>query len=77
MNQRDRKDEKMTGKRAPMKALRRVADGFRTPFARRRSRSGISGRERELTRAGTPADVTSIRAKSSRHGKSTADKWNQ
>jgi len=23
------------------------------------------------------ADVTSVRAKSSRHGKSTADKWNQ
>jgi hypothetical protein len=77
MNQRDRKDKQMTSKRAPTKALRRVTDSFRTPFARRRSRSGISGRERELTRAGTPADVTSIRAKSSRHGKSTADKWNQ
>jgi hypothetical protein len=25
----------------------------------------------------TPPDVTSVRAKSSRHGKSTADKWNQ
>jgi hypothetical protein len=27
--------------------------------------------------ARTPPDVTSARAKSSRHGKSTADKWNQ
>ena len=27
--------------------------------------------------AGTPQDVTDERAKSSRHGKMTADKWNQ
>jgi hypothetical protein len=27
--------------------------------------------------AGTPQDVTSERAKSQRHGKVTADKWNQ
>ena len=27
--------------------------------------------------ASTPPDVSSVRAKSQRHGKSTADKWNQ
>ncbi len=31
----------------------------------------------KVTDAATPPDVTSTRAKSSRHGKSTADKWNQ
>ena len=33
--------------------------------------------ERKLTQDGTPQDVTSTRAKSQRHGKVTADKWNQ
>jgi len=37
----------------------------------------MTSTEREVFRADTPADVTSVRAKSSRHGKSTADKWNQ
>jgi hypothetical protein len=31
----------------------------------------------KLAPAGTPQDVTSERAKSQRHGKVTADKWNQ
>jgi hypothetical protein len=33
--------------------------------------------EQEIYRAGTPQDVTSVRAKSQRHRKSTADRWNQ
>jgi hypothetical protein len=33
--------------------------------------------QQKVTDANTPPDVTSTRAKSSRHGKSTADKWNQ
>lgn len=33
--------------------------------------------ERKLIDANTPQDVTSPRAKSQRHGKVTADKWNQ
>jgi hypothetical protein len=37
----------------------------------------MASAERELYRADRSADVTSVRAKSSRHGKSTADKWNQ
>lgn len=57
--------------------LRRAVTDFRTRFARRRSRAEMSNTEREIFRADTPADVTSVRAKSSRHGKSTADKWNQ
>jgi hypothetical protein len=32
---------------------------------------------KELTDKSTPPDVTSVRAKSSGHGKKTADKWNQ
>jgi hypothetical protein len=62
--------------RSPKQLRRSVAD-FRTRFARRRSRAEMSNTEREIFRADTPADVASVRAKSSRHGKSTADKWNQ
>jgi len=50
---------------------------FRTKFAARRSRGLMVDTEDELDRADTPADVSSVRAKSQRHGKSTADKWNQ
>lgn len=59
------------------KKLRRTVGDFRTKFARRRSRGEMVNAEREIFRADTPADVTSVRAKSSRHGRSTADKWNQ
>jgi hypothetical protein len=50
---------------------------FRKRFARRRSRALMPNKENELFRADTPQDVTSVRAKSQRHRKSTADKWNQ
>jgi hypothetical protein len=50
---------------------------FRKAFARRRSRAMVRPRERDLYAAGTPQDVTSPRAKSQRHGKVTADHWNQ
>jgi hypothetical protein len=50
---------------------------FRTRFASRRSRALMVDTEDQLDRADTPADVSSVRAKSQRHGKSTADKWNQ
>jgi hypothetical protein len=33
--------------------------------------------QQKLTKAGTPQDVTSVRAKNAGHGKKTADKWNQ
>jgi hypothetical protein len=34
-------------------------------------------RQRDLSRADTPSDVVSQRAKSQRHGKVTAGRWNQ
>jgi hypothetical protein len=40
--------------------------------------TAVEQQQREkLEQAGTPQDVTSPRAKSQRHGKVTADKWNQ
>ena len=51
--------------------------GFRKRFARRRSKGLMANKQEELFRAGTPEDVTSLRAKSQRHGKVTADRWNQ
>ncbi|HEU4975029.1 MAG TPA: hypothetical protein VFT50_08050 [Baekduia sp.] len=57
-------------------ALRR-ATASRTRFSARRSRATMADHQRELDQPGAPADVRSVRAKSSRHGKSTADKWNQ
>lgn len=50
---------------------------FGKRFSARRSHGQMPSTEAELFKAGTPPDVTSVRAKSYRHGKSTADKWNQ
>jgi hypothetical protein len=51
----------------------------------RRSKNGqeatpapaVEQQQRKLIQDGTPQDVTSPRAKNQRHGKVTADKWNQ
>jgi len=56
--------------------LRRLQT-FGKDWSARRSRGELVNNEREIFAADTPADVTSVRAKSSRHGKETADKWNQ
>ena len=56
---------------------RRPFTRFRTKFAARRSRGLIVDNEDQLRSADTPPDVSSVRAKSQRHGKSTADKWNR
>ena len=37
----------------------------------------MASRQRDLSRADAPADVASQRAESQRHGKVTADRWNQ
>jgi hypothetical protein len=50
---------------------------FRKRFAARRTRSAAPDTSQELRRPGDPPDVASARAKSTRHGKVTADKWNQ
>jgi hypothetical protein len=49
----------------------------RKRWARRRSKGLMSNREDQLHRRGTPPDVANPRAKSTRHGKVTADRWNQ
>jgi hypothetical protein len=49
---------------------------FGKGFSGRRSQ-GEMANKREVFDAGTPQDVTSVRAKSTGHGKKTADKWNQ
>ena len=56
------------------RALRRR---FRKRFSRKRSKGTMADTSNQLTHPSTPQDVTSVRAKSQRHGKSTADKWNQ
>jgi hypothetical protein len=59
------------------KGKARAAPDFRTRFVARRSRDEMVDGEREIYRAGTPQDVPSVRAKSQRHRKSTADRWNR
>ena len=56
--------------------FRRLAK-FGKSFSSRRSQGEMANTSREVFDANTPADVTSTRAKSERHGKVTADKWNQ
>jgi hypothetical protein len=50
---------------------------FGKSFSERRSSGTTANKEREVFGAGTPQDVTDPRAKNERHGKVTADKWNQ
>jgi len=50
---------------------------FRKSFSARRTKGQMANTEAEVFDAHTRQDVTSVRAKSNRHGKSTADKWNQ
>jgi hypothetical protein len=50
---------------------------LRQELLARRSQGEMRKAEREVFDARTPQDVTSVRAKSSGHGKKTADKWNQ
>jgi hypothetical protein len=55
----------------------RRMERFGKGWSARRSQGQMANKEREVMKAHTPPDVTSVRAKSTRHGKSTADKWNQ
>jgi len=50
---------------------------FRRKFLARRGAGQMVDEQSELLDSTTPPDVSSVRAKSQRHGKSTADKWNQ
>jgi hypothetical protein len=50
---------------------------FRTKYAKQRSKGEMIDTSPNLQRPSTPPDVASGRAKSQRHGKVTADHWNQ
>jgi hypothetical protein len=50
---------------------------FGKGWSARRSKGEMTDTSRERDAADTPQDVSSVRAKSDRHGKVTADKWNQ
>jgi hypothetical protein len=50
---------------------------FGKSWSARRSQGEMANTQRQVFGADTPQDVTSVRAKSSGHGKKTADKWNQ
>jgi hypothetical protein len=50
---------------------------FGKKFSARRSQATMHDKHNEIYRAGTPQDVTDVRAKSERHKKVSADKWNQ
>jgi hypothetical protein len=60
-----------------MKNVRAAGRDIRKRFALRRSRGLAPNTESKLHHPGTPPDVESARAKSQRHGKVTADRWNQ
>ena len=50
---------------------------FGKGWAARRSKGQMSDTSGHRDAHGTPQDVSSVRAKNERHGKVTADKWNQ
>jgi hypothetical protein len=50
---------------------------FGKSFSPRRTQGEMSDAQHKDFEAHTPQDVTSVRAKSTGHGKKTADKWNQ
>jgi hypothetical protein len=56
--------------------IRRM-ERFGKSFSARRSQGEMANTEHKVAAASTPQSVTSVRAKSDRHKKSTADKWNQ
>ena len=58
-------------------AIQSAVTDFRTRSARRRTHGELINTEQEIIRADGSPDATSVGAKSSRHGQSTADKWNQ
>jgi hypothetical protein len=56
--------------------FRRLAR-FGKSFSERRSRGQMVNTQAEIFSPETPQDVSDVRAKSSRHRKKSADKWNQ
>jgi hypothetical protein len=60
----------------PMNRFFRRMQRFGKSFSARRSQGAMVNKQRDVFDAKTQ-DVSSVRAKSSGHGKKTADKWNQ
>ncbi len=50
---------------------------FGKSYSARRTQGEMTNKQAEVFDAGTPQDVSSVRAKNQGHGKKTADKWNQ
>lgn len=50
---------------------------FGKSHSAQRSQGRMVNKQDEIYAANTPQDVTDPRAKNERHGKVTADKWNQ
>lgn len=50
---------------------------FGKRYSEQRSKGLMSPTDDQVNANRTPQDVASVRAKSARHKKSTADKWNQ
>ena len=50
---------------------------FGKQYSERRSKGLMTPTDEQVYADRTPQDVTSTRAKSARHKKSTADRWNQ
>jgi hypothetical protein len=57
--------------------MKKQIQDFRKRWAQGRSKGMAPDTEHKLHRAATPPDVESPRQKSQRHGKVTADRWNQ
>jgi hypothetical protein len=55
----------------------RRMQAFGKRFSARRTQGEMVDKSGDVLAATRPPDQASARAKSSRHGKSTADKWNQ
>ncbi len=55
----------------------RRLQSFGKQYSARRSKGLMNPADTRVDAAGTPQDVSSTRAKSARHKKSTADHWNQ
>jgi hypothetical protein len=60
-----------------MNRLMRRMQQFGNSFSAKRSHGETADTSAHLEDASRPPDVASARAKSSGHGKKTADKWNQ
>ena len=55
----------------------RRLQSFGKSYSAKRSKGLMNPTDSRLSAPGTPQDVSSPRAKSARHKKSTADHWNQ